>query len=104
MKLIYQNKEIELIECKSFFSRFRGFMMQKNIKHALLFKNCNSIHTFFMKEAIDVIFCDENNIVLYYYKKISPNQVIWPRRGATRVYELPDGYFDIETSCKLEVK
>ena len=31
MKLIYDNKDIELYECKSFFSRLRGFMFKKNI-------------------------------------------------------------------------
>lgn len=104
MKLRYQNKKIKLIECKSFFSRFKGFMMQKEIKHALLFKRCNSIHSFFMKKPIDVIFCDESNTILYYYKNFMPNRVIWPRKGATRVYELPVGYFDIEVSRKLEVE
>lgn len=104
MKLKYQDKDIQLIECKNFFSRFLGFMGQKDIQHALLFRHCNSIHTFFMKENIDVIFCNEENTILYYYKNIGPNQVIWPKRGVTRVYELPACYFDIEISNKLEVK
>ena len=104
MKLIYQDREIKLVECKSFFSRFRGFMLQKNIQHALLFQKCNSIHTFFMKEAIDVIFCNEDNIILYYYKGLRPNHIIWPRKGATKVYETPVDYFDIKISDKLEVK
>lgn len=104
MKLKYQDKEIKLVECKSFFSRFLGFMMQKNIRHALLFRYCNSIHTFFMREHIDVIFCDEENTILYYYKNLGPNRVIWPKRHATRVYELPVHYFDIEISSKLEVE
>lgn len=104
MKLIYQNKEVNLIECKSFFSRFKGFMFKKNINYALLFKRCNSIHTFFMKETIDVIFCNEDNVILYYYKNLSPNKVIFPRKGATRVFELPVNYFDIKISDKLEVK
>ncbi|MCI6266635.1 MAG: DUF192 domain-containing protein [Erysipelotrichaceae bacterium] len=104
MKLRYQDREIELVECRSFFSRFRGFMMKKNIHYALLFCHCNSIHTFFMREAIDVVFCDENNIVLYYYKNLKPNRVVWPKRGATRVYELPIHYFDIEIDGKLEVE
>ena len=104
LKLIYQNKEIDLVECKSFFSRFKGFMLKKNINFALLFKKCNSIHTFFMKEAIDVIFCNEDNIILYYYKNLSPGKVILPKKGATRVFELPVNYFDINISDKLEVK
>ena len=70
MKLRYQNKDIELIECKSFFSRFKGFMMCKNINHALLFGNCNSIHTFFMISNIDVILCNDDNVILYYYKDL----------------------------------
>ena len=61
MKLVYKKKEIQLTECTTFFSRLKGFMFERNINKALLFNKCNSIHTFFMKEAIDVIFCDEDN-------------------------------------------
>ena len=66
MKLIYGNKEIELRECKSFLSRLLGFMFKKNINSSLLFDRCNSIHTFFMKENIDVIMCDNDNNILYF--------------------------------------
>ena len=61
MRLLYNDKEIVLYECKSFFSRLKGFMFTKNIDKALLFDRCNSIHTFFMKENIDVIMCDKDN-------------------------------------------
>ena len=64
MKLIYNNKEIELIDCVSYYSRLKGFMFKKNINNALLFNKCNSIHTFFMKENIDVIMCDKDNNIL----------------------------------------
>lgn len=46
MRLLYNDKEIVLYECKSFFSRLKGFMFTKNIDKALLFDRCNSIHTF----------------------------------------------------------
>ena len=104
MKLKYQDKGIELIECKSFFSRFKGFMMTKNINHALLFKKCNSIHTFFMIENIDVLFCNEDNLILYYYRNVSPNRVLLPKKGVTRVYELPVNYFDIKVNTLVEVE
>lgn len=104
MKLVYQDKEITLIECKSFLSRFRGFMLQKNIHHALFFNHCNSIHTFFMKEAIDVIFCDKDNKILYYYQSVFPNRVILPKRKVSKVYEVPTGYFDIKLQEQMEVK
>ena len=103
MKLIYDNKDIELYECKSFFSRLRGFMFKKNISNALLFDRCNSIHTFFMKENIDVIMCDKDNNILYYYRNIGKNKVILPKKGIRRVFETPSGYFDIEIGKKMIV-
>ena len=103
MKLIYDNKDIELYECKSFFSRLRGFMFKRNISNALLFDRCNSIHTFFMKENIDVIMCDKYNNILYYYRNINKNKIILPKKGIKRVFETPSSYFDIEIGKKMIV-
>ena len=103
MKLVYKDKEIELVKCESILSRFRGFMMCKDINHALMFDRCNSIHTFFMLKNIDVIFCNKDNVILYYYKDVERNKVIWPKGGACRVFEVPVGYFDIDVNEKLEV-
>lgn len=103
MKLIYKNKEIELIECKSFYSRLMGFMFKKNINNALLFKKCNSIHTFFMKENIDVIMCDNDNNILYFYKNLKKNKVILPKKNVKMVYETPVGFFEIKINTKLKV-
>ncbi len=104
MKLIYKDKEIKLIECRTFFSRFKGFMFKKNINYALLFNKCNSIHTFFMKENIDVILCNNDNIILYYYKNLSKNKIIWPKKNVKKVYELPVGYFDFKINDKVKVE
>lgn len=103
MKLIYQNKEINFYECKSFYKRFKGFMGKTNINHALLFNNCNSIHTFFMKENIDVIMCDKNNKILYFYKDLKKNKVILPKKNVYKVYETPSNYFDIKINDKMKV-
>ena len=103
LRLIYRDKEIKLVECKSFYSRFKGFMLKKNINYALLFKRCNSIHTFFMISNIDVILCDKNDTILYYYNDVKKNKIIWPKRGVRRVYELPVGYFDVSVNEKVEV-
>ena len=104
MKLVYNNKDINVIECKTFMKRLKGFMFQKNINYALLFNNCNSIHTFFMKENIDVIMCDKNNIVMYHYKNLGKNKVIWPKRGVSKVFETPSLYFDIEIGEEMIIK
>ena len=104
MKLSDGKKEIELIECKTFYSRFKGFMFEKNIDNALLFDKCNSIHTFFMKCNIDIIMCDNNNIILFYYKNLPKNKIIWPKKGVRKVFETPSGYFDIGIGKKMIIK
>ena len=103
MKLTYKEKEIPLIDCITFYSRLKGFMGEKNINKALLFNKCNSIHTFFMKANIDVILCNENNKILYYYQNLSPNHIILPKKNVTKVFELPVNYFNIKLNDRLEI-
>lgn len=79
-------------------------MFTKNINKALLFNRCNSIHTFFMKENIDVIMCDKDNIILYYYKDLGNNRIILPKRSVRKVFETPSGYFEIEVGKKMIIK
>ena len=98
MKLVYNGREINLVECRSFFSRFKGFMFKKNINYALLFNRCNSIHTFFMKENIDVIMLDNNNVIKYYYKK-----VIFPKKSVYKTIELPVDYYDFNIDTKINI-
>ena len=104
MRLVYGNREIELTECNSFWSRFRGFMLVKNIDRALLFRNCNSIHTFFMRDNIDVIMCDNDNKVLFVYKDLTKNKIILPKKGVRKVFETPSGYFDIKINERMIIK
>lgn len=103
MKLIYKDKEINVINCNSFFSRLKGFMFKKNITYALLFNKCNSIHTFFMETSIDVIMCDKNNTIIYYYNNIGKNKVIWPKKNVYKTIELPVNYFDIKINDKVRI-
>lgn len=104
MLLIYQNKKIDLYVCKTFYKRLKGFMFTKNINKALLFNNCNSIHTFFMKENIDVIMCDKNNTILYYYQNLKKNKIILPKKNVYKTYETPAYYFNIKINTKMEVQ
>ena len=101
MYIKYNNKNIKVINCTSFYSRLKGFMFKKNIDYSLLFNKCNSIHTFFMKENIDVILCDKNNNILYYYSNFPKNKIILPKKGVSKVIETPSNYFDIKINDKL---
>ncbi len=104
MILKYQEKQIELINCTSFYSRLKGLIGCKNIKRALLFDKCNSIHTFFMNQNIDVIMCNQDNKILFYYQNLSKNKIILPKRNVTKVLETPANYFDIKIGEKMEVE
>lgn len=102
MKLIYDKKEIKLYECKTFYDRLMGFMFKKNINYALVFNKCNSIHTFFMKENIDVIMCDKENNILYFYKDLKKSKIILPKKNVYKVYETPSNYFNIRINTKIK--
>ena len=104
MKLVYNNKEIHIKECKSFFDRFMGFMGKKNFNYGLLFNNCSSIHTFFMKENIDVIMLDKNNNILYTYNNLKKNKIILPKKNVVKTIELPINYFNFKTKEKLVIQ
>ena len=104
MKLIFDRKEITIMECASFFSRLKGFMFTKKIDHALLFNRCNAIHTFFMKSNIDVIMCNKSNVVLYYYNNLGKNRIILPKKNVYKVIELPVNYFNIKVNDKIIIK
>lgn len=104
MRLIYNEKSIMLKECKTFFSRFKGFMGVKKIDCALLFNNCNSIHTFFMKSNIDVIMCDKNNKIIYYYNSLGKNRIILPKKDVYKVIELPVNFFNIKQNDKVRIE
>ena len=104
MKLVLGDKEITLTECKSFYSRFKGFMFTRNIDKALLFDKCKSIHTFFMRDNIDVIMCDKDNNILYYVKDLAKNKVILPKKGVKKIFETPSNYFNIEIGKKMMIR
>ena len=72
--------------------------------YGIIFPKTNSIHTFFMKENIDVIMCDNNNKILFYYKDLKKNKIILPKKNVKKVFETPRLYFNIKLGDYLEVK
>ncbi len=92
MKLNASKLNINIIECKTFCSRLRGFMFKlKKIDYGLLFKNCNSIHTIFMLQSIDIIGTDKDNNILYMEENIKPFKFVNLKKEVKWIYELPLG-------------
>ena len=66
MKIILKNKEINVKTCQKFKDRLLGMMFKKEkLNYGLCFPKCNSIHTFFMRDSIDVIMTNKENKILY---------------------------------------
>ena len=94
MYIVINNKNLNIIEAKSFKERLNGLIGKTNINYGMLFKKCNSIHTFFMKENIDIIGLDKNNKVIYKYENLGKNRIIKVKNtiNETSILELPKGY------------
>jgi uncharacterized protein len=80
-------------EAKRFTERFVGLMGQPQLPFGkgLLLSPCNSIHTFFMRAPIDVLFLDAERRIVKMIPALPPwraTSVYW---NAKSVLELPAG-------------
>jgi len=77
----------------SFFNRLCGLMFTKSfcLGDALHIKPCRSIHTFFMNYPIDVLYLDEQNVVIGMDEQIPPYKIGTFHKKAQSVVELPAG-------------
>ncbi len=57
----------------------------------LILEPCSSIHTCFMRFAIDVLFVDRCGRVLRVVERLRPFRFAWGGAGARRTIELPAG-------------
>lgn len=83
----------------SLWSRFRGLMMRSPASFGpgagLLIDPCSSIHMFFMRFPIDVLYVDRSDRVVRAQRGIKPWRVGPLRtKGARYVVELPAGTID----------
>ena len=83
-------------EAASFLSRGRGLMFSPPLPEGggLVIEPCNSIHMFFMRYPLDVIFTDKEGRVVFMYRGIKPWRMGRVVRGARRAIELPEGTVD----------
>lgn len=81
LKLITKENERELLSevevADSLWKRFRGLMFRRELpkEKGLLLRPSNSIHTFFMRFPIDVIFINKNNQVIKITEDMKPNRI-----------------------------
>lgn len=81
---------------KNFWDRFLGLMFTKQMPDCdgLLIMYCNSIHTFFMRYNLDLVFLDSNlKVVKIIYEKKTWRATLFYFR-ATQVLEMKAGTLD----------
>ena len=97
MRLINQSKNTLLADdvflADTPFKRVKGLLGRKDFQpgQALIIRPCNSIHTFFMRFAIDAIFVDKNSCVVGIVKGIKPFHLSPIFFKASYVIEVPEG-------------
>lgn len=90
----YVNSEIlvnNLIVAESFTARLVGLLNKKSINdEGLLLMNCSSIHCFFMKFTIDVVYLS-NGMKVLDKETVSPWKIGKFVKKSKHVLELPEG-------------
>lgn len=91
MYIIIDNKNIEVEVADTFFKKLKGLMGKKNINYGMLFNKTNSIHTFFMKDSIDVLALNEKNEVILKCENLKKNKILNVNNKIknTSILELP---------------
>lgn len=90
-----------------FFKRLTGLIFRKNIldSEGLLFENCCSIHTLWMRFALDVVFLDSNNRILRIISNLKPFRFTPVVKKSIKILELKAGIsseLGIETGYYLK--
>jgi uncharacterized membrane protein (UPF0127 family) len=75
-----------------FWTRFRGLMGRRELPpgHGMLFRPGGSVHMFFMRIPLDVVFCDRDLRVVGVSERLRPWRVAG-QRGAKLTLELAAG-------------
>ena len=93
---------VKAAKAESFVSRLVGLLSHSQLEKGsgLLLTNTNSIHTFFMRFAIDVAFLDRNGVVQKTVVNLKPWRIVSPVLSAKHCLELPSGTLTLTDTCK----
>lgn len=89
----------------TFWQRFWGwqFRAPPPAGTALLIAPCNSIHTFWMRFAIDVAFLDERGRVVALRSRVIPWRIVLPVAGAKAALETPASQCPVAIGQRLAI-
>jgi uncharacterized protein len=87
---------IHIIQATGFWQRFCGLMLANALPHdqALLIQHCSSVHTCFMRFAIDVVYLNEQMLIVKLDRNVPPWRMRWGGKGAQHTLEMSAGGID----------
>jgi len=87
--LLFENISV----ADNFLKKLAGLIFKKapDQDQGLLLEGCNSIHTFWLRFKVDVVFLDKKNIVIFLLENLRPFRFSPLVRGAARVLEVKTG-------------
>jgi uncharacterized protein len=80
-------------EANTFWARFKGLMFTPSLPagSSLHIRPCKSVHTFFMKYPIDVLYLDADRTIVGIDAELGPGKLGGSYQDAVSVVELPAG-------------
>lgn len=112
MKLVNAQTKQTLIPrlevAASWWACMRGLLGREGLAadEALWIRDSGSIHTFFMKFTIDLVFLDRNLVVTKTVEKVEPFRFVWKGWRSSSVIELQAGFLEknpVRVGDKLHV-
>lgn len=98
----------DILIADTLITRLIGLMFKEKLVGAdgLLINPCNSIHTFFMRYSLDIVFLSSENRVVKILRDVKPWRMTWIYFRAKKTLELPAGKLplDVKEGDTLEVK
>lgn len=94
---------MEVIYCASNFAKLKGLLAKSTLNEEkyYVFAACKAIHTFGMRFAIDVIFCDKSGCILKYYRQLSPNRIVFVSKAFFAIEFVSQNPLDTEQLNKI---
>ena len=108
-QLIEQSTGAILVEslelADRFWSRLVGLQFRSSLPagHGLLLVPCSSLHTFFVRFAIDLVILDRRGEVVAVRKQVRPWRVVLPIRHAHAILEMPSGAAHVQPGQRLRL-
>ena len=87
-------------------SRFVGLQFRSGLPntHGLLIVPCSSIHTMFVRFALDVFFISKDGVVIEVRREVRPWKIALPKKKAHAVLETSAGAIELEAGTQVCIK